>query len=288
MRLVVQIGPETGREFRLTKGVTTIGRDPGNDIVLSDTQTSRRHAEIQRRDNEFLIADLGSTNGTFVNESRVTAPHVLRHGDSVRVGNTTFSFQVTREEAVPGGVWGPPIRREIAPLPIILIVGAIFLVIIIVVFASPPIILRPTPMPSPIMTSTATPIHTSTPTRFVTSTPAPTSTPTMIPTATPIVFAECPYAGACITYPTVNAVLRGVVQIKGSAYIEDFDYYKFEFRSEGEPEWSFIQRFEEQVTAGVLGAWDTSPLSAGKYWFRLLVIKKDGNYESCEVPVTIR
>ena len=110
----------------------------------------------------------------------------------------------------------------------------------------------------------------------------------MTPTATAVVFAECPYVGACITYPTVDAVLRGVVQIKGSAHIEDFDYYKFELRSEAEPEWSFIQRFEEQVTDGVLGTWDTSPLSAGKYWFRLLVIKKDGNYESCEVPAIIQ
>jgi hypothetical protein len=54
-------------------------------------------------------------------------------------------------------------------------------------------------------------------------------------------------------------------------------------------EWSFLQRFEEPVTDGLLGVWDTSHLPPGNYWFRLVVVKKDGNYvEPCRVPVIVQ
>jgi pSer/pThr/pTyr-binding forkhead associated (FHA) protein len=93
MKLVVQTGREAGREFPLTRSIITIGRDPGSDIVPSDSQISRQHAEICRQGNEFVITDLGSTNGTFINNDvRLSAPQVLQHGDKVRVGTTTFSF----------------------------------------------------------------------------------------------------------------------------------------------------------------------------------------------------
>jgi hypothetical protein len=90
-------------------------------------------------------------------------------------------------------------------------------------------------------------------------------------------------------YPTVNAVLKGVVEIRGSAYIDNFDYYKFEFRSREAPDWSFVQRFENTVPPdGVLGVWDTSALPAGAYRFRLVVVDKSGNYpKPCEVEVII-
>ena len=74
----------------------------------------------------------------------------------------------------------------------------------------------------------------------------------------------------------------------GSANIDDFDYYKFEFRREGISEWSFLQSFGEPVADGFLGVWDTSPLPVGAYTFRLVVVDKTGNYpEPCEVEVTI-
>jgi len=87
----------------------------------------------------------------------------------------------------------------------------------------------------------------------------------------------------------VNAVLQGPVQIAGSAYVDNFDYYKFEFRYEGASDWSFLQRFDEPVADGLLGVWDTSTLPAGNYWFRLVVVKNDGNFvEPCQVPVIIQ
>jgi len=128
-----------------------------------------------------------------------------------------------------------------------------------------------------------------------TSTPQATKVPTLIairptptPTATPAPLPECPNLKARLTYPTVNAVLRGVVQIRGSADTDNFDYYKLEFRSQGAPVWSFLQRFEEPVADGVLALWDTSSLSPGNYWLRLVVVDVTGNYpEPCEVSVII-
>jgi len=151
--------------------------------------------------------------------------------------------------------------------------------------------LTPTP-PPPTPTPTTTPTLTLTPTSTLTPTPTPTLTPMPSPTATPVLLAECSDPGARLVYPTVNAVLKGSVQILGSARVDasdaGFGYYKFEYRREGVSEWSFLQQFGEPVTDGLLGVWDTSPLPPGNYWFRLVVVKKDGNYiEPCQVPVII-
>jgi serine/threonine-protein kinase len=157
----------------------------------------------------------------------------------------------------------------------------------------------PTPKPTPTSTATPTPSPTLEPTCTVqltftptpiptrptsTSTPAPAHTPTRVAGVIP----ECPDPGARLTYPTVNAVLKGPVEILGSANIDNFHYYKFEFRHEEATEWSFVEQFDEPVMDGHLGVWDTSTLPAGNYWVRLVVVKKDGNYPApCEVPVTV-
>jgi hypothetical protein len=84
------------------------------------------------------------------------------------------------------------------------------------------------------------------------------------------------------------SVLKGVVEIRGSAHIDNFDYYKFEYRSKEAPDWAFVQSFNEMVVDGVLGVWDTSSLPPGAYKFRLVVVDKTGNYpKPCEVDVTI-
>jgi hypothetical protein len=147
---------------------------------------------------------------------------------------------------------------------------------------TPTVLLQPTPTPT---TGSPTPTFTPRPTR----TPRPTQTPevTLTPTPEPVVLPNCPIDGARLTYPTVNAGLKGVVEIRGSANIDDFDYYKFEFCSEGATEWSFIQDFKEPVADGILGSWNTAGLPAGSYRFRLVVVMEDGNYEECEVQVTI-
>lgn len=68
--------------------VTAIGRDLDNDIVLADPTISSRHAVLNRRDAAWWLEDLGSTNGTFVNDQRLAraAPAVVRSGDVVQFG----------------------------------------------------------------------------------------------------------------------------------------------------------------------------------------------------------
>ncbi|HEX2179578.1 MAG TPA: FHA domain-containing protein [Actinomycetota bacterium] len=83
--LVVKKGPEAGTNFFLEKDVVTCGRDAGSDIFLDDVTVSRRHAEIRRENNSFVIVDSDSLNGTFVNRNRVDrAP--LRNGDEIQIG----------------------------------------------------------------------------------------------------------------------------------------------------------------------------------------------------------
>ena len=87
----------------------------------------------------------------------------------------------------------------------------------------------------------------------------------------------------------MKAVLKGPVQIVGSANVDSFGYYKFEFRYDGASKWAFLHRFEQPVAGGLLGVWDTSALLPGDYWFRLVVVKKDGNFiEPCQVPIIIQ
>ena len=70
------------------RATVTIGRGQDNDVVLSHPSVSRRHARIDRRDPEgtYVIEDLGSSNGTFVDSERVVQPKQLKPGDSIRIG----------------------------------------------------------------------------------------------------------------------------------------------------------------------------------------------------------
>jgi ABC-type multidrug transport system ATPase subunit/pSer/pThr/pTyr-binding forkhead associated (FHA) protein len=80
----------------------TIGRDPGNDVVLPHPVVSRKHARITRTgpDGEYAIEDLGSTNGTFVDGKRVVEPRLLHHGDSIYIGPIKLIFEVEKLTAI--------------------------------------------------------------------------------------------------------------------------------------------------------------------------------------------
>lgn len=80
----------SGPPIELSSGVHTIGRLPGSEVFVEDPRVSRRHAEIRIVDGEVTLRDLGSTNGTFVNGTRVTRPVVLADGDQITVGTTEY------------------------------------------------------------------------------------------------------------------------------------------------------------------------------------------------------
>lgn len=76
------------RRIQVTKDVTGLGRDPAMDVAIeaSAAVVSRRHAEIRRRDGQFVINDLGSFNGTLINDQRITTPTPLYDGDRIQLG----------------------------------------------------------------------------------------------------------------------------------------------------------------------------------------------------------
>ncbi|RMF39190.1 MAG: FHA domain-containing protein, partial [Chloroflexi bacterium] len=80
-QLVVELGPHIGQTFTLSKASVSIGRAPGNDVVIEEPQVSRQHARLTRRGDLMVLEDLNSTNGTFVNGIRISGPHTLAHGD---------------------------------------------------------------------------------------------------------------------------------------------------------------------------------------------------------------
>ena len=91
MQLVVQSGSEPGRTYDITASQKIrMGRQSGNDVVVPDEQVSRRHAEIEERNGGLVVTDLGSSNGTFVNGTRITSAQNLQSGDTVQVGTTVL------------------------------------------------------------------------------------------------------------------------------------------------------------------------------------------------------
>lgn len=87
-RLIVEQGPEPEQTFTLGNAPQTIGRSANNGIVINDPEISRRHAQITPQGEGYVLEDLGSTNGTFINSTRLNQPMALKHGDSVAFGDT--------------------------------------------------------------------------------------------------------------------------------------------------------------------------------------------------------
>jgi hypothetical protein len=81
-----------GKEWSLDRDAQVIGRLSGSEIEIQDTGASRRHAEIRRKGDDFVIVDLGSTNGTLVNDSPI-AEYTLQDGDRITIGRTVLEFR---------------------------------------------------------------------------------------------------------------------------------------------------------------------------------------------------
>jgi len=85
-QLTVQSGPNQGKTYILDKDELKIGRSTLTDIMIEDMEVSREHARLSIQAGGYVIEDLGSTNGTYVDGQRLIGPHLLRDGETIGLG----------------------------------------------------------------------------------------------------------------------------------------------------------------------------------------------------------
>jgi two-component system, cell cycle response regulator len=95
-------GQEPGRGYQVAKVPVTLGRDAICDISITDGRLSRQHAMLFYYSPEFYLKDLGSTNGSFVNDQRIKQ-QVLNSGDHIKIGSTVLEFILTTADAGAAG-----------------------------------------------------------------------------------------------------------------------------------------------------------------------------------------
>ena len=132
-QLVMKTGPAPGKTYLLEKSEVYIGRDVANDVFINDAEVSRRHARLIQQGGAYLVEDLGSTNGTYVNGQRIGGPSPLHSGDTVYLGeNVSLSFEGllhdrdTMAASAPAPAFvptpvspapSPPLPQEVYPPP---------------------------------------------------------------------------------------------------------------------------------------------------------------------------
>jgi hypothetical protein len=90
--LLVKRGPGAGSRFVLDQPVVSAGRHPDSDIFLDDVTVSRRHAEVARTETGFVLRDVGSLNGTYLNRERIEEEVSLADGDELQIGRFKLVF----------------------------------------------------------------------------------------------------------------------------------------------------------------------------------------------------
>lgn len=89
---VIEPADQKGQSYDLGDELT-VGRAGGCQITLDDTYVSQLHARVFRRESQLYVEDLGSTNGTYLNRKKVTAPIAIRKGDRLQIGKTVMELQ---------------------------------------------------------------------------------------------------------------------------------------------------------------------------------------------------
>ncbi|MFJ4220397.1 FHA domain-containing protein [Curtobacterium luteum] len=92
-RLVITEGSREGMEMPLGGGPITVGRSSESNVVIRDDYTSTNHARLDLRAEGWVVTDLESTNGTFVNGQKVSAPVLVAEGTPITIGTTTFELR---------------------------------------------------------------------------------------------------------------------------------------------------------------------------------------------------
>ena len=122
-QLIMRTGPTPGATFTLEGDQLNIGRDSTNEITINDAEISRRHARLTFQGGKYVLEDLGSTNGTFVNGQRLAGPRVLKAGEVVSFGEQiVLVFEVTVSDpgatmVSPRAAAVPSISRPMSPPP---------------------------------------------------------------------------------------------------------------------------------------------------------------------------
>src|SRR5581483_5214857 len=114
----IVVNEKGGEQKRLEfdKPEVTIGRVQGNDIILPKGNVSKRHSRIVLKDGKFIIVDLKSTNGTYVNGRKITSPLVVKGSDKIYIGDFILSIEEAQGAAVADeGLAPPPPPRKAAP-----------------------------------------------------------------------------------------------------------------------------------------------------------------------------
>ena len=121
-QLIMRTGPTPGKVFELGKNEIYIGRDVSNDIVVNDSEVSRKHARLVMQAGGLVVEDLGSTNGTFVNGQRLMGPHVLRPGEVIMLGEnislayeTGYDIDATVASTPAQPIYPPPRQTYVPP-----------------------------------------------------------------------------------------------------------------------------------------------------------------------------
>jgi pSer/pThr/pTyr-binding forkhead associated (FHA) protein len=131
-QLVMHSGPTPGKIFPMEGDVLTIGREAGNAIVINDAEVSRKHTQFVFQGGKYIVTDLGSTNGTFVNGQRLTGQHILQPGEIISLGeqiNLLFEAIIPvdpnatmmspgRQPAMPRAVTPAPRSPQPVPPPV--------------------------------------------------------------------------------------------------------------------------------------------------------------------------
>jgi hypothetical protein len=85
-QFIVRAGPNPGKIYPIIKNEVIIGRDPNADILVNDAEVSRHHAVVKLTPEGYTIEDLGSTNGTIINNQRLLGPHILHPSEIINLG----------------------------------------------------------------------------------------------------------------------------------------------------------------------------------------------------------
>ncbi|MFC2023296.1 FHA domain-containing protein [Chloroflexota bacterium] len=130
--LYAEQGNLAGQDVPLDQPALSVGRGEENDLVLQEHGVSRRHARIQRVSQGWVLTDLGSTNGTFVNGQRIGESYLLRPGDRLAIGSCMFEVRQAAgaespSEAPESTPWISGPQRSL-----VMILGALLLVVVLV------------------------------------------------------------------------------------------------------------------------------------------------------------